>query len=175
MRPRLEPLAIPSSGRYFVVDLTRVRAARLEQLDEQLDEQLAGKLADADRERLTKTRAAVAARPDRGEHHFRLPAPSRLERLVELQDARSGSGGLAELRSALVGACWRHRTRELEASWPEAPTVRGLVDFAELVQLELLDAGYTEAEIAILGDRCVRAVRERVIDGAEVQRVADFS
>lgn len=196
MKPRLTPLEVPESGRYFTIDLAARRTARLAEIDGELVEARASREAvradsvadehtarleaeiaqlDSTIEALEGNRTQVEARKPREVHHFRLPTPARMRYLLGLRDARPGPGAIHELRAAALGLTWYHRSRELTTAWPADPTAAALVDFAEAVQIELLDAGYTEVEITILGDRCLAAILARKVDGAEVKRIADFS
>jgi hypothetical protein len=157
------PLVIPESGRYFSVDLSAHRSREIAALEEAID------MPDA-----AAALATVRSRPARPLHHFRLPTPSRLRHLLALRDARPSRGGVAEFQAAAVGVCWFHRSQEIQAVFPADPTPGALVDYAEAVQLELLDAGYTEREIGILCERVIHALAERQIDGAEAGKIAAF-
>jgi hypothetical protein len=189
MRARLEPLPAPVGGRYFAVDMTALRDAEVKRIEQKIAE-VAARLPAAPPteegppsaevtealEALKVLRllcGAVAARPARGEHTFCLPLPSRIPAIGALRDA------LGEARRetwyALLGCCWHHRALELEATWPLVPSPEALVAYAEAVQCELLDYGYSELELQALGLRVLQAVGHRQIDGAAAREVADFT
>ena len=101
--------------------------------------------------------------PGRGEHHFRIPRPSVVGRLLKpliesglWEIAQNSEGGIDDLRAELVeeivgaaiGTCWRHRTIELETKRRDHDRgPDGLMEYGGEVLAELYEAGYTQAEI----------------------------
>lgn len=97
--------------------------------------------------------------PDRGVHHFRVPRPSVVGRLLRPMiesgiwtDSDEIDPLAAELTEEAVGAalgtCWAHASLDLETrrrDYPRGPD--GLLDYGAEVLSELHEAGYTTEQL----------------------------
>lgn len=199
MKPRAEALPEGKGGRFFSVDFEAIKREALERIDgvvsatEAIVEPLR---ANPEREtlsqartrgrvlaehtarlaRLETERAGVLARPVRPPHWFRVPIPSRIEAMVEFRATR-GTGERASLEQGAIaiGACWYHQILAFEATWPVDPTPEALASYAEAIQEELADRGYSEAEITDLAAEVLRHLARRNRDHGEARKLVGFS
>lgn len=127
--------------------------------------------------------------PGKGRHDFRLPTWAQASRIHEFGGAAvegdgearrvtwaRGEGGPYEFYAVLVGASWRHQVLELEAVYPiEDASPTALVRYAEAVQCELEEEGYTFPQIVQLAGSILDALNERQRERDEAEQLAGFS
>jgi hypothetical protein len=127
--------------------------------------------------------------PGKGRHDFRLPTWSQSRRISEFAgvtvegegDAKRvvwarGDGGAFEYYALLVGASWRHQCLTIEAAYPvEDNSTAALIRYAEAVQQELEEEGYTFAEVVTLAGGILDALNERQREREEGEQLAGFS
>ena len=111
---------------------------------------------------------------DKGEHHFRFPTFALAGRIQDWVSASEldGKGATFLYSGVLVGACWYHRAKVLDAVITVRSTDAEIDAFAESVIEELQDAGYSVGDINILCRPCDQHVAAWVQSQTKVVREA---
>lgn len=126
--------------------------------------------------------------PDKGEHVFRLPFPTKgwlilseihktqaksLGNMTEVGDILDTTSKVWNVLGAAIGICWRHPSLTLETKRGDYNT---LSEYGEAILEELYDEEYTLEDVQGMGHQIVERLSEVVMPTkAEVVEAEDFS